>query len=269
MAAALRTRTPWTKDQTDLAISLWVAGRDIAEIAAKTGTPVAEIMSRIADAAAQAGPDADAVAAAAAPVEPVVAAPVKAKPAAPKPNILKPTVLKPVAELRPAAAPKPIPAKPVVAAKAAPAPMAAVAPKAAAPKPAAPKAVAERPVETAAAAPKPEPRKPMPLPADVANDDMRLENTDEDAALPAIAAPVVGPIRTAARLLVAADGGEGVPFMKATAFECHFPLWADNEQASIEAKRVCGCRVLAGKSWCAHHLQAVFEPPRKPQPRVA
>jgi hypothetical protein len=62
----------------------------------------------------------------------------------------------------------------------------------------------------------------------------------------------------------AADGGEGVLFLKAGLLDCTYPLWADGDGTAIESKRVCGCRVLTGKRWCRTHYATVFEPPKKP-----
>ncbi|KMO44005.1 hypothetical protein VQ03_05540 [Methylobacterium tarhaniae] len=62
----------------------------------------------------------------------------------------------------------------------------------------------------------------------------------------------------------AADGGDGVLFLKAGLLDCTFPLWADGDGTAIESKRVCGCRVLTGKRWCRTHYATVFEPPKRP-----
>ncbi|MGX7708395.1 hypothetical protein [Methylobacterium sp. Gmos1] len=63
---------------------------------------------------------------------------------------------------------------------------------------------------------------------------------------------------------VAADGGDGVLFLKAGLLDCTFPLWSDGDGTAIESKRVCGCRVLTGKRWCHTHYATVFEPPKRP-----
>ncbi|WP_203236425.1 hypothetical protein, partial [Methylobacterium crusticola] len=83
------------------------------------------------------------------------------------------------------------------------------------------------------------------------------------AAGPGAAAGVV-PMPVSRRVPAAADGGEGVLFLKAGLMDCLFPLWADGDGTAIETKRVCGCRVLAGKRWCRTHYATVFEPPRRP-----
>jgi Meckel syndrome type 1 protein len=90
-----------------------------------------------------------------------------------------------------------------------------------------------------------------------------------DTAAPALPVAVglggaVPPTPLSRRPLIAADGGDGMPFMKAGLLDCVYPLWSDHEPVSIESKRVCGCRVVTGKRWCAQHYAVVFEPMKKP-----
>ena len=61
--------------------------------------------------------------------------------------------------------------------------------------------------------------------------------------------------------LRAPDGSEGVLLMKAGTFQCRYPLWADD--TPIEEKRVCGCSVKTGKSWCQTHYNKVFDTLRR------
>lgn len=79
-----------------------------------------------------------------------------------------------------------------------------------------------------------------------------------EVALIEIAAPVPqGP-------LVASDGSAGILFLQSSVskFQCAYPLWDDRDNVPIEQKRVCGCRVITGKSWCPTHFSKVFDPAR-------
>lgn len=266
----------WTQDKTDKAVALWIAGGDVVSIATELGATPTEVMARIAQAAANqtAAPPADASAAA-------PTAKLAAEPAAKAGN--SPDKMSPnrdiadkasAAEAAPKPAAKPVAAKPVAAKPVAAKPVAAKPKAAGKPDAGKPVAAASAPAKPAPVPAEPEPvLRVFPAPAGlaIAANDADPEVVPAAPSVPVAYDPTANhvPVRTSKRLLAASDGGEGVPFMKATAMECHFPLWADNEQVSIEVKRVCGCRVQTGKSWCAHHLQAVFEPPRKPQPRVA
>jgi Meckel syndrome type 1 protein len=124
--------------------------------------------------------------------------------------------------------------------------------------PAAPKVASAPKVETKAkAAPKAE--APAPFKASPVEAAFPVALSDPDADLPA--GPKPGQNVAVTSALRASDGGEGMLLMRATAFECKFPLWADN--TPIDKKRVCGCKVVTGKSWCKTHFDVVFEPPRK------
>ena len=252
----------WTPATTQQAIALWVGGKDVADIAREFGVAPGEVLSRIAQAAI-AGEDTTANEAPGASTaeaslpEAGVSKSGRAKSPVPKAATSK---ISEVDNVEPAVASE-------LATKVGSPVSARSVPKRPAVQPA-PTAVATK----APAAPRPSPLRLVPTPPALAIE--QAPEADAPSASPtaargyeAVALPA--PVRTAKRLLVAADGGAGVPFMKATTLDCHFPLWADTETVSIERKRVCGCRALAGKSWCAHHLSAVFEPPRKPQPRVA
>jgi len=245
----------WTQSKTDKAVALWIAGGDVMSIAAELETTPAEVMARIAQAAAdrtKVAPGASMQSSEPAASGPLDATAISTRPPAPKVEAA-PAKAKPAAKVAAPKAPKP------------------VSPKASVVKTTAQKPDTAKPARAETAA---EPvRRVVPAPAalELAANDTGAEPAPTAPLVPAAYDPTANhvPVRTSKRLLAASDGGEGMPFMKATAMDCHFPLWADNEQVSIEVKRVCGCRVQTGKSWCPHHLQAVFEPPRKPQPRVA
>ncbi|MBK3395745.1 hypothetical protein HPY23_04225, partial [Methylobacterium sp. IF7SW-B2] len=120
------------------------------------------------------------------------------------------------------------------------------------------------------AAPQPEaPRAQAPLPRAVEAPAVREPAFQEPAAAPGLMAPpsegsVVALPMSRRVPAAAADGGEGVLFLKAGLLDCTFPLWADGDGTAIETKRVCGCRVLTGKRWCRTHYATVFEPPKRP-----
>ncbi|MGE7414976.1 hypothetical protein [Methylobacterium tarhaniae] len=101
-----------------------------------------------------------------------------------------------------------------------------------------------------------------------------VQAAPEAASAPVMAAPVTVETAEGGSIVAlpmsrrvpaaAADGGDGVLFLKAGLLDCTFPLWADGDGTAIESKRVCGCRVLTGKRWCRTHYATVFEPPKRP-----
>ena len=281
----------WTPATTQQAIALWVGGKDVAEIAREFGVAPGEVLSRIAQAAI-AGEDApkarpaDATTAKPTPIKSCTSKSSDGEAAAPKSTAVKTTGPKTLAPKAPAS--RTVKAETAAASEGSSADDPATTSRSM-------RTLAVRPAEETPSSDRAA-GKPAPARASVAPPSRPVAEAVPDASAPvplrlvpppsalavvaaSDAAPAVArgyeavalpaPVRTAKRLLVAADGGAGVPFMTATTLDCHFPLWADTETVSIERKRVCGCRALAGKSWCAHHLSAVFEPPRKPQPRVA
>ncbi|WP_336487530.1 hypothetical protein [Methylobacterium nigriterrae] len=239
----------WTDKTTETAVAMWIAGRDPAEIAAALGTSPEDVVRRVAQAALATPKAAKSGAAEPQAVRPEPAAPRAAgpQPSADPRSVAKPAVVAP----RPAAsAPKPAVSAPRPA-------VSAPRPAVSAPRPA---VVAPPP---AALAPVTQPRVHSPTPVPPAPP---RSVAPHQPALPVAAAPTgpVLPTPLPRRPLVAADGGEGIPFMKAGLLDCVFPLWSDHEPVSIESKRVCGCRAITGKRWCAQHYAVVFEPMKKP-----
>ncbi|GEP03884.1 hypothetical protein [Methylobacterium oxalidis] len=232
----------WTEETTRKAVFQWVEGRDAAEIAADLGTTPEDVIRRVAQAAQTLGSKPKKPAAPPRPAPAVAARPIPAaRPveAAAKARILPRAV--PTAEA-PREAARDLSRKAPAAQAEVPAPVRSA--------PAAP------PRQAVAAAPAPvrevlAPAVPQPAPS--------------PAPAPAPASAPALPATAGRSPLAAADGGEGVPFMKAGLFDCVFPLWSDHEGGSIETKRVCGCRVVTGKRWCPQHYAIVFEPMRKPQ----
>ncbi|AWN43250.1 hypothetical protein [Methylobacterium durans] len=286
----------WTDETTRKAVFQWIEGRDASEIAAELGTTPEDVIRQVAQAAQTLGAKPEAPAAPKTePAAPkLVPAAAKAAPAAAK---AAPTAAKvaPTAPKAVAAAPKTAALKTAAPAAPAPSPASPPAETAAKPRilprtePAAQRETArgETPCRIAPAAVRPAApavpspaailptaaRRPapgalsVPAPAALAVPAPAASHAPAAAAshAPAAAASPALPAPGARRPLVAADGGEGVPFMKAGLLDCVFPLWSDHEGGSIETKRVCGCRVVTGKRWCPQHYAVVFEPLRKPQ----
>ncbi|WP_132254330.1 hypothetical protein [Methylobacterium segetis] len=229
----------WTEEATRKAVVQWIEGRDASEIAAEFGTTPEDVVRRVAQAAQTLGAKPKKPASAAAP-RPAAPAPARTNPnprtaeaAAPTPRILPRTE-----------PPAPKAARSEVIRRAASAP--------------APTTAAARAVPAAPSNPVPRAPVALSVPAPTA---LAVPGTAPESPTGGPALPTTG----ARRPLVAADGGEGVPFMKAGLLDCVFPLWSDHEGGSIETKRVCGCRVVTGKRWCPQHYAIVFEPLRKPQ----
>lgn len=90
-----------------------------------------------------------------------------------------------------------------------------------------------------------------------------IAKVQNPAPAPAPVDPFNGYVETRENLdrHMAADGSAGVPFMDVKFGMCAFPLWKGNER--FEDKRVCGCKVRTGKSWCPTHYGVVFEPYRR------